>query len=154
MGAKFFKKKPKKFKRDPKTLEPVQQPTERKPKAAKKPRKKKDPFYNSYEWKKLRYEILKRDNYVCALCGKGRNDYYEDGITKVKLSVDHIIKRSEDHSKELDPENCRILCFNCHEALSGIQNQEESFEEIGNVYDDSDNANQDQLIRYVFGTNC
>lgn len=148
----LHKKQPKKYKRN-KFEEQFEQPQkERKPKTAKKPRRKKrDPFYDSYAWKKVRLEILERDNYTCAICGKTNKDYNDDGITKVKLTIDHIIRRVDDPSKELDHNNLRILCSICHEGLSGIQNEEESYIKLEDDFYIIDEYDHDKLIGEIFG---
>ncbi len=64
-------------------------------------------LYNSPEWQKLRYFVLKRDNGVCQLCGRGR----KDGVV---LHVDHIVPLSVDWSKRLDPNNLQTLCEDCN----------------------------------------
>ena len=92
------------------------QKKDRKQKTAKKPLRKRDPFYSSYEWKTLRYEILKESDGRCALCGRNKSDISVDGISKLKLTVDHIISRSIDPSRELEADNCQVLCSDCHEA--------------------------------------
>ncbi len=81
-------------------------------------RKKKDPFYSSKEWKDLRYQVLKESDGRCECCGKSKKDLREDGITKVKLTIDHIIPRSVDKTKELDRDNLQVLCEDCNEAKS------------------------------------
>lgn len=81
-------------------------------------RKKKDPFYSSKEWKEMRYQVLKENGGRCECCGKSKKDLREDGITKVKLTVDHIIPRSVEKSKELDINNLQVLCQDCNEAKS------------------------------------
>lgn len=101
-------------------LEPLHtnppQRKERKPKTAKKPKRKRDPFYASYEWKTLRYDVLKESDGRCALCGRNKKDYSIDLITKLNLTVDHIVSRHIDQSRELDRDNLQILCSDCHEA--------------------------------------
>lgn len=57
----------------------------------------------------LRYEILKRDNFHCVLCGRGT----EDGV---KLEVDHIIPVSKGGKTE--PSNLRTLCRDCNRGKS------------------------------------
>ena len=64
-------------------------------------------LYNSPEWQKLRYFVLKRDNGICQLCGRGR----KDGVV---LHVDHIVPLSVDWSKRLDPNNLQTLCEDCN----------------------------------------
>lgn len=58
--------------------------------------------------KKLRYRILKRDNFRCVLCGRGM----ADGIRQ--LEVDHIQPISKGGLTV--PENLRTLCFDCNQG--------------------------------------
>ena len=53
----------------------------------------------------LRYDIMKRDNFRCVLCGRGA----EDGV---KLHVDHIIPVSK--GGKTIPSNLRTLCEDCN----------------------------------------
>lgn len=53
----------------------------------------------------LRYDILKRDGFKCALCGRSADD-------GVKLHVDHIIPVSK--GGKTVPENLRTLCDSCN----------------------------------------
>ncbi len=54
----------------------------------------------------LRYDILKRDNFKCVICGRTPK---KDGVT---LHVDHIIPVSKGGKTE--PENLRTLCSICN----------------------------------------
>lgn len=144
MGAKFFpKKQPKKFKRDPFTLEPTE-PVIRKPKSAKKPKKKKkDPFYNSHEWKVLRYEVLKESGGRCACCGRSKQDLRDDGVSKVILTVDHIKSRKNNKELELEKTNLQVLCSDCHECK--ILEDETDFRTLKEVKD------IDDIMTEIFG---
>lgn len=53
----------------------------------------------------LRYDILKRDKFSCAICGRSEKD-------GVKLHVDHIIPVSKGGRTEYD--NLRTLCNDCN----------------------------------------
>lgn len=55
----------------------------------------------------IRYDILKRDNYKCVICGRSpaNND-------KVKLEVDHIVPVSKGGKNHI--ENLRTLCDECN----------------------------------------
>ena len=64
---------------------------------------------------KLRYEVLKRDGFRCAICGRGR----EDGV---KLEVDHIIPISKGGKTIMT--NLRTLCMDCNRG-KGAQYEEE-----------------------------
>ena len=54
---------------------------------------------------KLRYEILRRDNFRCTICGRGQSD-------GVKLHVDHIKPVSK--GGQTVPHNLRTLCQDCN----------------------------------------
>ena len=62
-------------------------------------------------WKKLRCEILKRDNYTCQECGDknriGRG-------SRCPLEVHHIVAICESLELALNPENLITLCRSCH----------------------------------------
>ncbi|MBQ8472176.1 MAG: HNH endonuclease [Bacilli bacterium] len=53
----------------------------------------------------LRYDVLKRDNFKCCVCGYGSLD-------NVKLHVDHIIPVSRGGKTKLD--NLQTLCNRCN----------------------------------------
>jgi 5-methylcytosine-specific restriction endonuclease McrA len=58
----------------------------------------------SWQYREMREQVLKRDNYKCVICG------CDD---RKKLRLDHI-KPFELHLElALDPNNCRILCKSC-----------------------------------------
>lgn len=68
------------------------------------------PGYGAKEARKsisttLRYEVLKRDNFRCKLCGSGA----ENGI---RLEVDHIIRPIKGGKNEIG--NLRTLCTPCN----------------------------------------
>jgi hypothetical protein len=56
-----------------------------------------------------RFDIFKRDNYSCQLCGKTA----KDGI---KLEIDHKIPKSKGGNNT--PDNLWILCFDCNRGKS------------------------------------
>lgn len=56
-------------------------------------------------WLKLRFRILKRDDYRCQLCGRTARD-------GVKLEVDHKLARAKHGSDEST--NLWTLCFQCN----------------------------------------
>jgi 5-methylcytosine-specific restriction endonuclease McrA len=64
-------------------------------------------FYNSSQWRALRYKVLKASKGCCELCGSGP--------TKEKpLHVDHIKPRSKFPDLDLDINNCQVMCFDCN----------------------------------------
>lgn len=66
-----------------------------------------DAFLNSFEWRKVRMEVLKRDGAVCACCGATRAD-------GVRLHVDHIKPRKLFPHLALTLENLQVLCEECN----------------------------------------
>jgi hypothetical protein len=59
--------------------------------------------------KRLRYEILRRDNYACRYCGRAAPD--------VKLTVDHVVPESLGGSSD-DPANLVAACEDCNNGKS------------------------------------
>lgn len=53
----------------------------------------------------MRYDVLRRDNFRCVRCGRGR----EDGV---KLHVDHIVPVSRGGKSTMD--NLQTLCEDCN----------------------------------------
>jgi len=65
-------------------------------------------FYNSEEWRKVRYKALRKHGGKCQLCGRS---YKEHGVV---IHVDHIKPRSKYPELELDENNLQILCEDCN----------------------------------------
>ena len=91
-----------------------------------KTRQQKRKFYDSQEWKQLREEIKKRDNYECQECKRqGRltidtNEYSEGAKRKkIKLLVDHIKELEDYPDLALDEENLETKCVRCHNIKHG-----------------------------------
>lgn len=66
-----------------------------------------DEFYSSWEWKRVRYEALKKYGAKCMLCGATA----EDGA---KICVDHIKPRSRFPELQFDVNNLQVLCNDCN----------------------------------------
>lgn len=64
-------------------------------------------FYRSYEWRKLRYQIIQRDGGRCLCCGASPS-------TGATLHVDHIKPLRLHWSLRLDPTNLQTLCEECN----------------------------------------
>jgi hypothetical protein len=80
------------------------------PSGAKKPKIRKIPaFYSTPQWRRLRYDVLKRDGGKCQLCGRGR----AEGVV---LNVDHIKNRRDFPHLAMDLNNLQTLCANCNEG--------------------------------------
>ncbi len=71
-------------------------------------------FYKSQSWKKVRYEVLRKSNGCCSLCGKS---YFQDGVV---LHVDHIKPRSQFPELALDISNLQVLCEDCNFGKSNL----------------------------------
>jgi len=61
---------------------------------------------------KLRFEILKRDNFKCQYCGR---NVKEDGV---KLQIDHIQPKNKGGTD--NPENLITSCFECNLGKSDV----------------------------------
>ncbi len=61
-------------------------------------------FYNSREWKELRYKAIRTYGRVCMACGQ----------TNGVMHVDHIKPRSMYPELQLDFSNLQILCADCN----------------------------------------
>lgn len=78
-------------------------------------------FYDSKEWKQIREEVKRRDNYECQECKRNGsvtvdlNEYSESAKRKkIALVVDHI-KELEDHPElALELDNLETLCVMHH----------------------------------------
>lgn len=69
-------------------------------------------FYDTPEWKRIRYEALKRSNGHCECCGAGP----EHGA---RLNVDHIKPRQRYPELALELSNLQVLCAWCNEGKGG-----------------------------------
>ncbi|HLT52423.1 MAG TPA: HNH endonuclease signature motif containing protein [Flavobacteriaceae bacterium] len=66
-------------------------------------------FYNSIQWRALRYQAMVRDNHLCQHCIKDKKITYAE-------VVDHIIPIKVDWSKRLKKSNLQSLCDTCHKS--------------------------------------
>ena len=64
-------------------------------------------FLRSYEWRKVRMVVLKRDGARCRACGATP----ADGI---RVNVDHIKPRRRFPGLALDETNLQVLCEDCN----------------------------------------
>jgi HNH endonuclease len=90
-------------------------PRDQRPKIKGRPKKKTDtsPFYDSDDWKRLRYRALQHYGAKCMCCGATA----KDGAT---IHVDHIKPRSKFPDLELEFSNLQILCKICNLGKSNI----------------------------------
>ncbi|MDE5620336.1 MAG: HNH endonuclease [Ruminococcus sp.] len=70
---------------------------------------KEDIFRSSYDWKKKREYIMKRDKYLCQAC---RNNFIGTvmRLTSDGLSVHHIIPLKNNYELRLSDKNLITLC--------------------------------------------
>lgn len=66
-----------------------------------------DAFLSSYEWRRVRMFVLKRDGAKCACCGATPSD-------GVRMNVDHIKPRKLFPQLALEPTNLQVLCEVCN----------------------------------------
>lgn len=64
-------------------------------------------FYNTWEWRDLRWQVLTASNGKCKACNRGK----DNGII---LHVDHIKPRSKFPALELVFDNLQVLCEDCN----------------------------------------
>ena len=67
-------------------------------------------FYRSYIWRQLREQVLKDNNYICAMCKS-------KGIVSLATEVHHIEHLSMNWEKRLDYDNLIPLCYDCHHKI-------------------------------------
>ena len=80
----------------------------RKNKSKKQPKNSiSDDFLRSFEWRKLRMEVLKKYGAVCQCCGATRH-------TGAVINVDHIKPRKYFPELSLDIDNLQVLCGACN----------------------------------------
>lgn len=71
-------------------------------------------FYSSKEWRKLRYQVLRKYSAECMCCGRSKKYH------GVVVHVDHIKPRSKFPSLALEFKNMQILCEDCNMGKSNI----------------------------------
>ena len=71
-------------------------------------------FLKSREWKELRYKVLVKYGNTCMSCGRNPK---EDGVI---IHIDHIKPRIKYPKLALDEENLQVLCGECNQGKSYI----------------------------------
>lgn len=99
----------------------------------KKPVKaQKQSFYETREWRELRYSVLVKYGGTCQCCGASSK-------TGAVIHVDHIKPRSKFPELELDPSNLQVLCADCNLGKSNKDQTSwvpESFSKVADAYSD------------------
>jgi uncharacterized protein (TIGR02646 family) len=73
-----------------------------------------DVFYKSKEWRKLRYQVLRKYSAECMCCGRSKKN---DGVV---IHVDHVKPKSKYPKLALDFTNLQLLCEDCNLGKSNI----------------------------------
>ncbi|XRD24061.1 HNH endonuclease [Lysinibacillus fusiformis] len=76
-------------------------------------------FYKSKEWRSLRIEVLKEQNYECQECKQQGLVTLLDPDKHKSLDVDHILEIATHPELALVPSNLRVLCIPHHNAKHG-----------------------------------
>ncbi|WP_125589758.1 HNH endonuclease [Companilactobacillus jidongensis] len=74
-----------------------------------KERSKRESFYHSGQWKKLRLFVLERDNYLCQYC-------LRFGLVRPAKIVDHVVPAQAAPELMTDISNLVTCCNTCHRA--------------------------------------
>lgn len=69
-------------------------------------------FYQTREWRELRYKVIRNSSFKCLACGASGDD--------TVLHVDHIKPRSKYPELSLDESNLQVLCEACNLGKSNI----------------------------------
>ena len=110
-------------------------------------------FYNSKEWKKIREYILKRDKYLCVMCGNPAEEIHHVIWLNSKNIKEPTISMAED--------NLISLCRNCHfgvhaeaKALAVSRNNTRNNTDVKNgfEFDDEGNVVRTQKIYLITGS--
>lgn len=71
-----------------------------------------DTFYNSWEWKRIRYQVLKERGARCSICGADN--------TNARIVVDHIKPLRQYPELALEKSNLQVLCDDCNKGKSNF----------------------------------
>ncbi|MEM7696733.1 MAG: HNH endonuclease signature motif containing protein [Pseudomonadota bacterium] len=69
-----------------------------------------DPVTRTRRWKRLRWQILRRDGFACVQCG-----------ARGRLEVDHIKPVRTHPELSWEPENLQALCTPCHSRKTCLE---------------------------------
>lgn len=77
-------------------------------------------WYKTAKWQALRWSVLVRDQFTCAMCkrlcaGKG------------EAVADHIIPHRGDEAMFWDADNLQCLCKSCHDGVKAKQERQQGF---------------------------
>lgn len=72
-----------------------------------------DPFFQSFEWRRLRMQVLETRGARCECCGRSA----ADGIV---INVDHIKPRKRYPQLALSETNLQVLCNECNHGKGNL----------------------------------
>lgn len=75
----------------------------------------KEAFYKSWEWRRLRMQVIKLQGRSCRCCG-ARPDDRDMAGKPVKIVVDHIKPLSKFWGLRLKRDNLQVLCDECNQG--------------------------------------
>lgn len=93
----------------------VKAKAERKPKSSGPTHAAKAKFYQSWEWRTLRMEVIKKFGRQCQCCGAMPGQETVNG-RPVRIVVDHIKPLSKYWELRLDESNLQVLCDECNQG--------------------------------------
>ncbi|MCR1848266.1 HNH endonuclease [Paeniclostridium sordellii] len=74
--------------------------------------------YNTRQWKRVREEVLKDNNYMCEVCRElGKLNY-------IDIQVHHIDKVKNNKEKMYDKDNLIVVCRDHHRDIEGMNEKE------------------------------
>ena len=77
-----------------------------------------EPFYASAAWRRVRAQVLLRDNYMCCECLR-RYRAGEPVRPRPATMVHHIVPYKTAPDRALDMDNLESLCETCHKRIHG-----------------------------------
>ncbi|WP_264653822.1 HNH endonuclease [Lactococcus lactis] len=84
-------------------------------------------FYHSGDWRSVRKQVLKRDNYECQWCkAEGRVITTKNAV----LEIDHIKELQYYPELALTLSNLRTLCHDCHNKRHNRRKEKKFDDEI------------------------
>lgn len=66
------------------------------------------PFYQTREWRELRWKVLSKSDGCCNACGRSNK------VHGIVIHIDHIKPRSRFPELELVESNLQLLCEDCN----------------------------------------
>lgn len=78
---------------------------------------KRNEFYWSSDWRKMKRKVLARDHVECQVCK------HQGKVTTDNLLVHHILTLEYYPSERLNEDNLITVCHACHNKIHGLTSQ-------------------------------